>query len=224
MKTIIDAVNELKSDLINQDNNCVFPEHRLLIRMLGKLTLTATRKDAFMKNHNQKGCINYVCTIEEFNDLVTELSHASWIKGASLAEYQAADKEALTVENKTVEVDGMIYEIGKLYEFSDSLNDIDWFQSKLSGTSKFAKLIFVDTNLDEWRFCRVVTALAGTITPAPAKLVDGAAYEFDVKNIIHIGFYRNKRKSFFTALSNSGNKICGEAEAKNITRLVPEAK
>jgi hypothetical protein len=63
----------------------------------------------------------------------------------------------------------------------------------------------------------------GTITPALIELVNGAAYMFDVRENTFLGFYRERRKSFFYEIIN-GNKIAGASEATNIRLMTVESK
>jgi len=146
-----------------------------------------------------------VCSVAEFNQLVTELSN--WQPTLPKAE--------------TVEYEGSVYELNCLYETPDGIKVVLDSVTDRVGL-KVSKL----DNQDKWWMEQELfnTAIKlGTITPAPVKLVDGAAYMFEINRDLCAGFYRERRKCFFTKI-NGGNKICGLAESSKITRLVPEVK
>lgn len=220
MKTIIDAVNELKGDLKNTKS------------MLGsgydKLYYSISSNSLFKKDDYCTDYVNHspkqwrlACTVSEFNEIVSELSHASWIKGASLAEYQAADKEVLKVESKTVEVDGMVYEIGALYigyynqmVRLDSVSNGDFIGVDASGNKYQSNWLIPVSASSAFPLAKL-----GTITPAPVKLVDGEVYQFDANCCTCYGRYN--AGTFITG-GRSHNYIA--IMCSNITRLVPEVK
>lgn len=163
------------------------------------------------------GFYRLICDYHSYVVEVALLSRAPWIKGASLEEYQAADKEALKVENKTVEFDGMVYEIGKWYEFS---NDKDsWEASKLDAVEG-SNFVF-RTSLGWMRFCREVKLSVGTITPAPVKLIDGEVYSFTVGKVKSAGIYLDRMKTF---TYYGGHVLLSTVDQDSITRLVPEVE
>jgi len=156
MKTIIDAVNELKGDIKNAKQGDTDFEHLVICKFSNKIwvsTITLTTDHHF-----------HICTVKEFNDLVTELSN--WRQTLQKVE--------------TVEHEGEAYEIGKLYKTHDGMN------VTLIGISVAGNFIVSFTEdsratLFEEKLFKSNVKL-GTITPAPTKLIDGEAYQFDYKS------------------------------------------
>jgi hypothetical protein len=71
MDKLMQAVNELKGDL---GNSLWFDSsNRFLYRVLGKTYVAFINRDIDWK-------YTFICTVEEFNNLVAELSAAEWIK------------------------------------------------------------------------------------------------------------------------------------------------
>jgi hypothetical protein len=200
MKTVIDAVNELKADLNNTVNGIVEGKGNIILI-------------------DDEGVI---CSVDDFKFLVFELSHAAWIKGASLAEYQAADKEVLKVDNKTVECNGQVYQLGKDYEFRNE-GDRDWVKHSLNVVRIMNDLPFA-ANGFWWEYCRIVDAdNLGAITHAPVDLIDGEVYSFNVivNNQLGItkkglGYYIKAHDSFLTGPCIYLRKGC-----MDITHLTP---
>jgi hypothetical protein len=89
---------------------------------------------------------------------------------------------------KTVTHEGQVYQIGESYLFSD--NRIDFSLAKLVGIKKNVYPFRADDG-DGYRYINEVSALKdmGTITPAPIKLVDGAAYMFSFEDSEGAGLY-----------------------------------
>lgn len=209
MKTIMDAVNELKGDLDGCVNGSGENCNVLLTCHTGQLYCS--------KGFYGSEGWSYVSTIAEFKGLVKELSHSTWIKGASLAEYQAADKEVLKVENKTVEVDEIgRYEENAVYELSDktfvvleSYNGVSFRVSRIDDpkNSWFVDEVFECAN----------TIYYGKIKPAPVKLVDGQVYAFMCFNKKYYGEYHKSLHRFYC-----GDYYYTTDDCTSITRLVPE--
>lgn len=177
MKMVIDAVNELKADLESSSytSHTYHNSHPYL-------SYRACGWELNVHNH-------YAGTVKDFELLVFELSHAAWIKGASLAEYQAADKEVLKVENETDEFGGMVYEIGKVYEFSDNIDGGCWIAGVLESINHGDTFHFTVAGCEAYKHCRSLpSSCFGTITPAPVKLIDGEAYMFDCQGETRMGF------------------------------------
>lgn len=214
IELMMKAVNELKGCLSNCYNNMHVGDFLFIDKDDGNYVISGS-------DDGNDVCLSYICKTSQFEGLTRELSHAPWIKGASLAEYQAADKEALKVENKTVEVDGMVYEIGKLYSFKD----IDVKDSAIgtlirvaNHNKKFNFLADIDDSQGWFQECKVLDHEIGTITHATVKLVDGAAYMFDYEDEGKVcGFY-NKICHRFSCL----DFVMNPNNCTNITRLVPE--
>lgn len=131
---------------------------------------TTVYDNPLLNGYHFGGCItsDTICTAKEFNSLVTDLS--SW--------------QPTLPKVETVEHDGMVYEIGKLYMFKDSRAK-DYFVGVLVDVDNESGLKFCTTidNLKEWyQECEEVIYDIGTITPAPTKLIDGEAYMFDYES------------------------------------------
>ena len=92
---------------------------------------------------------------------------------------------------ETVTYKGNVYQIGKLYHFSDT-NDGFKYTKILSSIRKGEdRYHFTDDEGGVWRRIEVIDSSEfGTETPAPIKLIDGAAYMFDHLNYKNeIGLY-----------------------------------
>lgn len=213
MKTVIDAVNELEANVLNIQN---YNETKKSIRF------NEDDEDEylgfFLSNFDKQSFSDFVCTVDEFNACVAELSAATWIDGVSLNEWRVGMK------NTVIDSNGNQLEIGKVYEFSD--NARVWFASSL--------VLLVDseyqykTQNTSWRFIRECQSPLGTIKKSPVKLVDGKAYQFEnvVTGRVWVGFYNSTNDRFDESVGgigvtcHIGNVSC----FKNIIPLVPETK
>lgn len=208
MKTVIDVVNDLKADVLNIQN---YNEAKKSIRF------NEVDEDEylgfFLSNFDKQQFSYFVCTVDEFNACVDELSAATWINGVSIKEWKAGMK------NTVIDSHGNELQLNKVYEFSD--NERSWFASAiLSLTDGVYQYKSHNTS---WRFIRECQLPLGTIKKAPVKLVDNAIYQFKCNGYDWVGMYLEDRDSFFEFARN-GNKICGTCEATNAVRLVPETK
>ena len=127
---------------------------------------------------------------------------------------------------KTVTHKGQVYEIGSVYLFSD--DGEEWWLDRLVSINVEESPIFNSVSLFEsegeaWTLIKKSNDSFGTITPAPIELINGAPYMFDVRENTFLGFYRDRRKSFFYEIIN-GNKIAGASEATNIRLMTVESK
>lgn len=119
--------------------------------------------------------------------------------------------------SNTVEYDGIMGEVNCVYMLADNTHVVldnacehGFIVSRVDSISK-----------DEWHVRTIYPSQlkAGTITKAPIKLEDGEVYGFNVNNgARYFGEYLENRKSFFSG----ENKVCGETEASNIVKLIPE--
>ena len=209
MRTFYDVVNYLKGDLENGEHTRagnrsarwphIGPSNYGPYPVLYGLSSTS-----------------HICSIEKFNKFIAK-------KEKQYAEYKKEFEMA-----KTVTHDGKVYDIGGLYiGFSNQL-------IRLDGVSN-GYFIGVDTSgnpyRDQWLISVDQSSVfpeskLGTITPAPADLVDGAIYQFDFQIEAEyaaglFGVYDKSGPSpSFTANVNTYEaKFC-----TNIVRLVPEAK
>lgn len=173
MKTIIDAVNELKGDLENCENTSKYWQD-LGFKFLCEAYGSSSSDDVFALTRLESE--DTICSIYSFNSLVTELSN--WQPTLQKAE--------------TVEVNGMAYEIGKLYSFKD----IDAKDSAIGvllmvgdSGSNLKFLADIDDSPEWFQECKELNYEIGTITPAPTKLIDGEVYLVDVE----FGLCKKKR-------------------------------
>lgn len=143
-----------------------------------------------------------ICTIDEFDQCVKEMSEGLFVPLAK----------------DTIERDGKIYEIGKVYEFSD--NGEKWVVSVLLGKTKKA----FESAIGHRKFIREFAGEIGTIKQAPVKLVDGDVYQFDYS---HDGLGMGGAVMRYVKHSDSfyfDNTVFKRDHCTNIVRLVPEEK
>jgi hypothetical protein len=241
MKTILDAVNEFKA---------VWPEKSYNTTWVSKHDSDEAFKFGSIVTDDT------VCTVEEFNALVSDLENwqptlsASPYFDLTYAEYKASFERVcesfnnrkvthepiistegpirgkMTIEPeskpKLAAVSGMQYELGKLYEFSDSKDFSDSIVETLEATHPEGNGKKFETNRTYWSYCREFDReLLGTITPAPVDLVDGAVYEFVTKFGKYCGFYLKCGERF--TIHPDGTYVL-RSDTLITTRLVPEVK
>ncbi len=224
MKTIIDAVNELRGSVSNVFGSSHDSMFICFNNDRGHWTAT-------------NGSPNPKFTIAEFNATIKELE--GWqsiysfdhpIERMSYAEYKEwyAVMNGPTLESgnvETVTVDGMVYEIGKSY-ITTSCELAILASAELNG--RFL-LKYPDANGSNCTFDSSTLSInpewtTGTITPAPVDLVDGKAYQFDRNRETWIGFYSFKRGCFVESKdsTSSGGEVSSVEICTNIIPLVPE--
>jgi len=155
-----------------------------------------------------------ICRIEEFNATVAEMSEG----------FEEYKREYEMDKVETVTVDGMVYEIGKLYEFSDTdtnrseIGELTAAEDDICTRLKFRSRY---GNKEEWfHKCEPISHKNGTITPAPVELIDGKAYQFDYSDEgSAAGFYDKEKDSFRILSIEMESEYC-----TNIIPLVPEVK
>lgn len=193
MKTVVDAVNELKADISSG-------KYTTLAREYGHISFDGVDWMSCSRTHPQE-----VCSVNEFDQCVAEMEvwHPDLHGG----------------DTETVTVDGMVYGIGKVYEFSN--DEAFWRSGTLTCAREEGKYRF-DSESAAWDLCREIDPKTiGTITPAPAELVDGKVYMFEFDGHKFVGFYNQGSERF--EFSSCGVHI-NESDATNITPLSPEAK
>lgn len=206
-KTVIDAVNELKGDL-SRAAPSAGDSYLYWCHAPNPITRVLSLSAAYLADADY----SLVCSTEELNQCIAEMSEG----------FEEYKREYET--NKTVTVDGMVYEIGKLY--CDGDGRIGSLKSaKPSESLPFVLKTTCSLSSTTWPCLSIcVTGVeSGAITPAPVELIDGEVYHFELNCDLWVGFYRESRKSFFTQLTG-GNKICANTQAKQVDRLVPEVK
>lgn len=156
-------------------------------------------------------CFKAICTIEEFNQCVAEMSEGLFVP----------DCRPKTPEIK-YDKDGNGFEVGALYEFSNVggywLTDIF---ARCDGGGGFR-----DANGYQWDLIRECQAPLGKVHKKPVELKNGQIYMFDmgVTTLEVIGRYyvAVTGEKMFDLVGN--NRFVKVSDCKNITRLVPEAK
>tara|TARA_R110000764_G_scaffold67912_1_gene141017 strand:- start:1986 stop:2522 length:537 start_codon:yes stop_codon:yes gene_type:complete len=96
-------------------------------------------------------------------------------------------------EIKTVTHEGKVYQIGGVYEFSDE--GIEWRLDLLTSIDDLEDLPFKGKSFG-WELIRESKSKIGTITPAPIKLVDSAAYTYMFGGFDMIGIYKKSVDRF----------------------------
>ena len=126
-------------------------------------------------------------------------------------------------EIKTATHEGNVYEIGKLYAFSDEGKE--WEYDILVGFHEGRLHSFIG-EIDAWQLIRAIEPSGlGTIAPASMELIDGAAYMFDYQEFNHpiwqgVGLYEEGDSSFFMVGQSYDLENC-----TNIRLMtVPESK
>lgn len=222
MKTVIDAVNALEGDIKNVIVDDVKRESFASII----LCVDSYNDYSSGEYHNwsDEDCEDlldswqFICTVNEFNACVDELSAATWIDGISLEEWKAGMK------NTVIDSHGNELEIGKVYEFSDDGEcwGVDTLEV-LNVKDKFYEYKYGGGHC-KWKFIRECQSPLGAIKKAPVKLVDGKAYQFDLNGTKKVGVWHDDIGSFFDGFDGPISEICTRSEATRIIPLVPETK
>jgi hypothetical protein len=120
-------------------------------------------------------------------------------------------------EIKTVTHEGKVYQIGKLYAFSDD-KGVDPLIDRLSSISN----LYNDDEGNGWKYIKAIApSKIGTITPAPIELIDGAAYMFDYegRKVDRIGIYLEHDNHFVFPIGSIHTTNC-----TNIRLMTVESK
>ena len=92
---------------------------------------------------------------------------------------------------KTITVKGKVYEVGKLYKFSDS--NSNWYVERLiriCDRGFFVAYCEGSNEESSWRVCRVITEGLGTIKDAPIELERGEWYMCsDSNGVKRVGYF-----------------------------------
>lgn len=214
MKTVIDAVNELKADVLNIQNY-----NNALINIRFNEDYEAEYIGFFMSNLDKQPFSSFICTVGEFNACVGELSAATWINGISLEEWKAGMKDTV------IDSHGNELEIGKVYEFSN--DKIDWYVAGFKNVSDCGSE-YLSERFGWKLFIRECQSPLGTIKKVPVKLVDGKAYQFEsvATGRIWVGFYNSANDRFDESVGADGSAcfVGDVSDFKNIIPLAPETK
>lgn len=220
-KTVVDAVNDLKANASNLHSEARNAPNIVVVTCKDDKYINST--EFYSKSLNTSGYflshtkpenliagVSFVCTIDEFNQCVAEMSEGLFVPDcrAKQAEIQY-DK------------DGNGWEAGAVYEFSNDKKD--WYQASFSR---------MDSSLSEYKpnglnwhlFARECQSQIGKIHKKPVELVDGAAYQFDFKKCTMVGFYHEDSERFREMNAPCAGVVYDLKYATNIIRLVPEVK
>jgi len=204
MKTIIDAVNEFKGDLPKVDEEV---EH------VAQIIMAAMDFDEYKKGDittgsgvSNNGFWNVICTAEEFNQCVDEMSKAEWIKPVTLSPIYTQEM----ADNDVLPVVGMKLNISFVYgnTFNESVitymgDGVGCYRCKEGEEYTFA----------------TKSVLFSPITP-PIELIDGKAYQFDYHDLKGlVGVYFKPNEDGFDILKGTFGSINAPLAAKNIQLL-----
>ena len=136
--------------------------------------------------------------VDDFNNHIKELSGCP----VALKEWQDGLEAHRNPVSNIVYHEGKGYEVGAIYEFSDSGSV--WSVDILTGKSSDGLYPFLADG-NEYAICRKSKNKIGTIKEQPAELIDGKAYCFDynahsplMKFACH-GVYKKERNRFITS-------------------------
>lgn len=200
-KTVVDAVNELMADILNIQN---------YNQTLKNIRFNGDDEDEylgfFLSNFDKQRFSILVCTVEEFNQCVAEMSEGLFVPDCRPKQHEIQyDK------------DGNGWEVGAIYEFSDNL--VRWFSGTFCEYSPSYERKYVDDTKSHWEFIRECQLPIGKIHKKPIELVDGAAYQFEYIAGKFIGIYGKSDDLFYM----SNNRTLNREHTKNIIKLVPES-
>ena len=247
MKTVIDAVNELRGDLSNSAKaDC----SKYLKYSLVTGAWLCSRSS--IANHSYDD----VCTTEEFlatvaecetnfgeceqsySDYMSEWEYVQEFKlkstptytqemsnlGARLTKKPLFDVPIFTqamADNGVSPSVGMEFICGDEMANDERTVEFKGVKVKVIGVSAMGKdkvITFCHESLGVG--CGIFfSSWVKPLTP-PITLIDGKAYQFYIEGFLALGFYREDRKSFFSC----GNKVCGLSEADEIQPLTVEVK
>ena len=98
---------------------------------------------------------------------------------------------------KTINHDGKAYQVGGLYEFSDTGKN--WYTDILEDIHQNMTCPYRTRSSIGFRLIRACEVKVGTITDAPVELIDGECYQFTDR-------YDDEYKGFF--LAETGRLYC----------------
>jgi hypothetical protein len=111
-------------------------------------------------------------------------------------------------EVKTVTYEGKVYQIDKLYTFTNDRNHK--ITRRLKSGKSNAEFPLCDHAGGSWRHIEAIeSSELGTITPAPIELVNGNAYMFDYGCIGNrVGVYHKEADRFYFAAAHVPVSAC----------------
>jgi hypothetical protein len=209
-KTVVDAVNELRGDFENA-YKIIFSSPLLYLTFdcdHDRWCATGTKKEDLRSGYE------FVCTIDEFNQCVAEMS-----EGLFVPDYRQKTPEI------QYDKDGNGWEIGSVYEFSNDKKD--WYQASFSRLDR-SGTEYKPHGLNWHLFARECQSPIGKVHRKPVELVDGAVYQFESFSTgrLWVGFYNSADFAFYESTGGETNPVMigSVQDFKNIIRLVPEVK
>lgn len=197
MKTIVDAVNDLRGDL----DNLRSPNTRLLYRV---------RSTPFERTFwimSKESVSSALCFTEgEFNQCVAEMSEGMFVPLANKSSEPEIQYDS----------DGNGYHVGAIYEFSD--DGESWVVDRFDGLNEGHTYYKFGGDDCSWKYVReCASASIGKIHKKPVELIDGEVYSFTHEGGDVLGYYDKADSVFYWGAHNFSTEHCA-----NITRLVPE--
>ena len=182
MKTVIDAVNEYEAI---PPKPCYMENKEQIIMAKkpfeGYLTGDLTTGDGVRDNEYWK----VICTREEFNQCVDEMSKAEWIKPVTVPTFTELPKHPIGTKVNLVEDTGF-YSANRDTIFTatpeDEVEVIGYCNHPLSGNE------CVTLYFEPYGFSTINPEYIQPLTP-PIELIDGKAYQFEYKGDKYTGIY-----------------------------------
>jgi hypothetical protein len=214
MKTIIDAVNELRADI----NNVAYIKSDETYHC----NLNYNDYSGWWCGRGVYG--DFVCTIDDFKVITLEMTFHS----RTAYDYINADKELLQSVKPELIFTQEMCDNGDFPAIGMECAFETTFFTHLpsnTGTGKpiayHNNKVWFSTSSKEF-VINLSVIYFKPLTPL-IELIDGKVYQFEVKLNVYVGFYRKDRNSFMCS-SACGPKLCGLSEATNIQLLTLENK
>lgn len=218
-KAVVDAVNDLKADASNLYSEARNAPNIVVVTCKDDKYINST--EFYSKSLSTSGYflsrtkpenlitgVSFVCTIDEFNQCVAEMS-----EGLFVPDCRPKSPEI------QYDKDGNGWDVGAIYEFS--ADGRKWFLDKFVGVQNCSNY---ESHSNYWEYIRECQSPIGKIHRKPVELVDGAAYQFDLKKCTIVGFYHEDSERFREMNAPCAGVVCDLKDATNIIRLVPEVK
>jgi len=205
MKTVIDAVNEFKGDFDNTEING-FEEDQDQVLMANKAFDQFDQYDLSNGSNNTSNEYwTVICTLDEFNQCVDEMSKAEWIKPVTLS----------PIYTQEMADNGELPLVGMECMINDSIHDDKYYKSVIS---------FVGTSNIIWthggaEYSQSTSPLTFKPITLPIELLNGEFYGFDYNNDSYRGIYSKREDRFIFADGHVMAISC-----KNIQPLTVEVK
>lgn len=209
-KAVVDAVNDLRGEFESLSNYQSVSDNAIKMILFNSFKNKYYGASLFLGSEGW----SKVCTIEEFNQCIAEMSEGLFVPDCRKQPEIQYDK------------DGNGWEVGSVYEFSD--DRIEWLSGTFSGYSPNNKRKYVDDTKSHWEYIRECQSPIGKVHIKPVELIDGAAYQFEScsSGKLWVGFYNSADFAFYESIGGETDPVMigSVKDFKNIIRLVPEVK